>query len=70
LLRWGLKRAKRLGKRVLLSSPQGKYLCVKYGFKNVSTVSMNLEGYSGRGAYLQGAMIWNEVHKECDEIEF
>jgi len=31
---------------------------------------MNLEGYSGRGAYLQGAMIWNEVHKECDEIEF
>jgi hypothetical protein len=33
-------------------------------------MSMNLEGYSGRGAYPQGEMIWNDVHKECDEIEF
>lgn len=71
LLRWGLKKAERLGKRVfLLSSPEGKYLYAKYGFETVSTVSTNLEEYGGQGAYVQSAMIWNERHKKCDEIGF
>jgi predicted N-acetyltransferase YhbS len=57
LLSLGLERAKYLRKRVfLLSSPEGKHLYAKYGFKAEGNVTMNSDEYGGQGTYVQTAM--------------
>ena len=60
LLEWGLKEAREREKRVvLISSPMGRGLYERNGFKSVTEFVIDLGKFGGEGIYTPSAMVWN-----------